>query len=66
MFHKCLLGGSQVSTQYSRHLCAESRGLVDTWVEGSFCLIPHMLGLNTFRGRGCRDFFQNYFIEGLI
>jgi hypothetical protein len=56
---KYLPPAPQPSTPTSRGLQPESRGLVDTCVEGCFSLIWLTQAENRELSRGCRHFFAN-------
>src|SRR5215218_4974340 len=59
MASKCLLSTQPPSTCECRGLLVESRGLVDTSVEGRILLIRFVQAKNEGLGRGCRHFFSN-------
>src|ERR671911_1497645 len=59
MASKCLLSTPHPSTVTSRGLLAESRGLVDTSVEGRILFIRSVQAENKELSRGCRHFFSN-------
>jgi hypothetical protein len=59
MASKCLLSTPQPSTCDCRGLLAESRGLVDTSVEGRILFIRSVQAENKELSRGCRHFFSN-------
>jgi hypothetical protein len=59
MASKCLLSTLQPSTVTGRGLLAESRGLVDTSVEGWILFIRSVQAENKGLSRGCRHFFSN-------
>jgi hypothetical protein len=59
MASKCLLSTPHPSTVTSRGLLAESRGLVDTSVEGRILFIRSVQAENKKLSRGCRHFFSN-------
>jgi hypothetical protein len=67
MTSKCLpeylLIRSQPSTSTGRGLRPESRGLVDTWVEGCISLIRLIQARDREFCRGCRHLFSNYYKE---
>jgi hypothetical protein len=67
MTSKCLpeylLIRSQPSTSTGRGLRPESRGLVDTWVEGCISLIRLIQARDREFCRGCRHLFSNYHKE---
>ena len=60
MASKCLLSTPQPSTVTGRGLLAESRGLVDTSVEGRILFFRPVQAGNRELSRGCRHFFSNY------
>jgi hypothetical protein len=60
MARKCLLSTPQPSTVTGRGLLAESRGLVDSSVEGWILFIRSVQAENKGLSRGCRHFFSNY------
>src|SRR5215217_1362989 len=59
MATKCLLSTPHPSTVTGRGLLAESRGLVDTSVEGRILFIRSVQAENKELSRGCRHFFSN-------
>lgn len=59
MASKCLLSTPHPSTVTGRGLLAESRGLVDTSVEGRLLFIRFVQAENKEVSRGCRYFFSN-------
>ena len=59
MASKCLLSTQHPSTVTSRGLLAESRGLVDSSVEGRILFIRSVQAENKELSRGCRHFFSN-------
>jgi hypothetical protein len=59
MAGKCLLSTPQPSTVTGRGLLAESRGLVDTSVEGRILFIRSVQAKNKGLSRGCRHFYSN-------
>jgi hypothetical protein len=59
MASKCLLSTPQPSTCDCRGLLAESRGFVDTSVEGQILFIRYVQAENKGLSRGCRHFFSN-------
>jgi hypothetical protein len=59
MANKCLLGTPHPSTCDCRGLLGESRGLVDTSVEGRILFIRSVQAGNKGLSRGCRHFFSN-------
>ena len=59
MANKCLLGTPHPSTCDCRGLLGESRGLVDTSVEGRILFIRSVQAENKELSRGCRHFFSN-------
>jgi hypothetical protein len=59
MSSKCLLSTPHPSTVPGRGLLAESRGLVDTSVEGRIVFIRSVQAENKELSRGCRHFFSN-------
>jgi hypothetical protein len=63
MATKCLLSTPQPSTVTGRGLLAESRGFVDTSVEGRILFIRSVQAKNEGLSRGCRYFFSNCFKE---
>ena len=63
MANKCLLGTPHPSTCDCRGLLGESRGLVDTSVEGRILFIRSVQAENEGLSRGCRHFFSNCFKE---
>jgi hypothetical protein len=60
MASKCLLSTPHPSTCDCRGLLAESRGLVDTSVEGRILFFRSFQAGNRELSRGCRYFFSNY------
>ena len=60
MASKCLLSTPHPSTVPGRGLLAESRGLVDTSVEGRILFFRPVQAGNKELSRGCRHFFSNY------
>jgi hypothetical protein len=59
MASKCLLSTPQPSTLTGRGLLVESRGLVDTSVEGRILFIRSVQAENKGLSRGCRYFSSN-------
>ena len=59
MASKCLLSTPHPSTCDCRGSLAESRGLVDTSVEGRILFIRSVQAENKELSRGCRHFFSN-------
>src|ERR671921_1396286 len=59
MASKCLLSTPHPSTVTGRGLLVESRGLVDTSVEGRILFIRSVRAENKGLSRGCRHFFSN-------
>jgi hypothetical protein len=59
MASKCLLSTPQPSTCECRGLQVESRGLVDTSVEGRILFIRSVRAENKGLSRGCRHLFSN-------
>jgi hypothetical protein len=59
MASKCLLSTPQPSTVPGRWLLAESRGLVDTSVEGRILFVRSVQAEKRGLSRGCRHFFSN-------
>ena len=59
MASKCLLSTQPPSTCECRGLLVESRGLVDTSVEGRILFIRSVQAENKGLSRGCRHFFSN-------
>jgi hypothetical protein len=59
MASKCLLSTPHPSTVTGRGLLAESRGLVDSSVEGRIWFIRSVQAENKELSRGCRHFFSN-------
>jgi hypothetical protein len=59
MASKCLLSTPQPSTLTGRGLLVESRGFVDTSVEGRIFFIRSVQAENEGLSRGCRHFLSN-------
>ena len=59
MASKCLLSTPHPSTVTGRGLLAESRGLLDSSVEGRIWFIRSVQAENKELSRGCRHFFSN-------
>src|SRR5215204_7048477 len=60
MASKCLLSTPHPSTVTGRGLLAESRGLVDTSVEGRILFFRPVQAGKRELSRECRHFFSNY------
>jgi hypothetical protein len=59
MASKCLLSTPHLSTVTRRGSLVESRGFVDTSVEGRILFIRSVRAENKGLSRGCRHFFSN-------